>query len=243
MNTHNRQSLDWHSEELSFLNKNKVIKTVTATHDLTLIKKRWAYNTLREVFLTENGYVLKRYTHFPGRKDYRKIWQREHAALERLKGLNTPDSIGYLNVKHSAQITGTLHLRTFLPGSAVDWSNEQTVQNLAAVIAGIHKRHVVILDPQYENFICTHSPTNAVGFIDFGRARVFSSMSFLMLFHIGKDLAKLDISGRLNSRQLETFNQNYQKLMQFSSLQSSVVNFSKSYWLRRRARKYGAAVD
>ncbi|NWN92697.1 hypothetical protein HLV39_14465 [Marinobacter adhaerens] len=241
MNTPNRQSPDWHPEELSFLNKNKVIKTVATTHDLTLIKKRWAYNTLREVFLTENGYVLKRYTHFPGRKDYRKIWQREHDALKRLDGLNTPDSVGYLYVKHSARITGTLHLRTFLPGSAVDWSSEQNVQNLAALIASIHKRHVAILDPQYENFICTHSCPNAIGFIDFGRARVFSSMNFLMLFHIGKDLAKLNINGRLNSRQIETFSQNYQNLMQFSSLQNSVISFSRNYWLRRRARKYGTA--
>ncbi|WP_144823752.1 hypothetical protein [Marinobacter piscensis] len=243
MNTPNRQSPDWHPEELSFLNKNKVIKTVAATHDLALIKKRWAYNTLREVFLTENGYVLKRYTHFPGRKDYRKIWQREHDALKRLEGLNTPDSIGYLNVKHSARISGTLHLRTFLPGSAVDWSNEQSLQSLAALIAGIHKKHVVLLDPQRENFICTHSQPVSLSFIDFGRARVFRGMNPLTLLHIGKDLAKLRTNGELSRTQLEIFNKRYYQLMQFSPLQSSVINFSKNYWLRRRVKKHGKPVD
>ena len=239
MDQDSRRSPSWHPDELAFLSKHWGFEPPDGFSKLTCIKKRWIYNTLREVFLTENGYVIKRYCHFPGRKDYRKVWQREHDALIRLKDFNTPNSMGYVSVNHNAEVTGTLHLRTLLPGSTVNWANEATLKSLAKLIADIHKRHVVILDPQHENFILTHSLQQPVGFIDFGRARVFSGMTPLMLIHIGKDLAKLKIDSRLNYQQFEVFSQYYQQSIQLNVLQNSVVNLSVDYWLRRKMKKRG----
>ncbi|MBL1271837.1 MAG: hypothetical protein COB25_005255 [Oceanospirillales bacterium] len=242
MNDISRQSPGWHPDELAFLGKHRVLQHTGEIPGLTCIKQRWVYNTLREVFLTENGYILKRYSHFPGRKDYRKVWKREHDALCRLGDLNTPDSMGYINVKHNRNLSGTLHLRTLLPGSTVNWATENRVESLAEFMADIHRRHVVTLDPQHENFIDTHNHHHPIGFIDFGRARVFSGMNLPMLLHIGKDLAKLRIDGGLNHRQFEAFSQHYQQCVQFNALQNAIVNLSVGHFLRRRIRTHGRPV-
>lgn len=232
-----RLSPAWHPDELDFLWQQGVLEADTLPQDLTRVKERWIYNTLREVFLTTNGYVLKRYSHFPGRKDYRKVWKREHDALSKLSDLSTPDSMDYISVNHGAGITGVLHLRTLLPGLPAVWQSEDDVKNLADLMARIHQRHVVTLDPQQENFIRTDNREHPVGFIDFGRARVFRSMSPLMLINVGKELAKLGIEGGLSHQQFNVFCRYYQDRMQFNPTQKTIARLSVRYWRNRHARK------
>lgn len=237
MNKTDRLSPAWHPDELDFLRRHRILGADALPQDLTRVKERWIYNTLREVFLTTNGYVLKRYSHFPGRKDYRKVWKREHDALCRLSGLSAPDSMGYIGVNHGAGIAGILHLRTLVPGSPAIWRSEDDLKNLADLMVGIHQRHVVTLDPQQENFIYTGNHEHPIGFIDFGRARVFRTMSPLMLINMGKDLAKLEIEGGLSHQQFSVFSQHYQDRIQFNPAQKTVVQLSVRYWQNRHARK------
>lgn len=237
MNKTDRLSPAWHADELDFLRQQGVMGTDALPQGLTQVKERWIYNTLREVFLTTNGYVLKRYTHFPGRKDYRKVWKREHNALCRLNGLSTPESMGYINVNHGTGIAGILHLRTLVPGSPAVWRSEVSLKNLADLMAGIHQKHVVTLDPQQENFIHTGIDEHPLGFIDFGRARVFRGTSPLMLINVGKDLAKLEIEGGLSHSQFKVFSRHYQDRIQFNPIEKNIVQLSIRYWKNRHTRK------
>ncbi|HLV77804.1 MAG TPA: hypothetical protein VKY53_07785 [Marinobacter sp.] len=227
----------WHPDEVAFLDRHKVISEQAPLSAAVRVKERWIHNTLREVFLTSNGYVLKRYSHFPGRKDYRKVWHREHTALARLSGLPVPRSLGFVSVVHQPGTTSVLHLRTLLAGAPVQWAPTEDMQRLAQLLSAFHKRMVVTLDPQQENFIRLDQTTGELGFIDLGRARVFNGFTPLMLVNVGKELARLSIEGGLSAQQFQSFMQHYLREAAFSTVQHRIVRSSLRYWLKRHARK------
>lgn len=228
---------DWHPDELSFLSRHGLLGSDTALDDLDKVKERWIHNTVREVFLAPGGFVIKRYSHHPGRKDYRKVWKREHTALRRLSGLPVPDSLGYITVSHGHGVTSVLHLRTYMQGAPMSWRSDKDLQDLAELIAAFHDQGVVTLDPQQENFIRTQDPAQPVGFIDFGRARIFRPMSLLMLINVGKELSRLSNEGGLTPPQFEAFLRHYEHAMRYSQGQWAVVQWSYRHWQRRHARK------
>ncbi|PXX89315.1 hypothetical protein DIT71_15550 [Marinobacter vulgaris] len=227
----------WHPDEISFLEQEGALAPGINAIPLERVRERWIHRTLREVFLSPTGYVAKRYCHFPGRKDYRKVWQREHRALVRLRGLNVPQSAGFITVQHSANVTGILHVRSLLPGSGVQWRSNSDIERLADLLSSFHSRLVVTLDPQKENFIFTSLRDRDIGFIDFGRARVFHSRNPLMLFNIGKELAKLGIEGGLTEPQFAAFIGHYDKKTTYSRGQKAIISASMRYWQRRHNRR------
>ncbi|MBJ6138731.1 hypothetical protein [Marinobacter litoralis] len=242
-NTASRLPPAWHPDELHFLEQQGISNANLHAANLTRVKERWIHNTLREVFLSNNGYVLKRYSHFPGRKDYRKVWKREHDALCRLEGLNTPTSKNYISVQHTAGISSTLHVRTLLPGATVSWDSDDDLDHLAKFMSAIHWRYVVTLDPQQENFIRTDNPEYPIGFIDFGRARTYNGMTPFMLINIGKDLAKLSIEGGLTPQQFVTFSNHYNRYINLNPLQDALVRLSIRYWKGRHNRKQNRKIS
>lgn len=228
---------EWHPDEVAFLQHQNVITEQSPLGAVERVKERWIHNTLREVFLTPNSYVLKRYTHFPGRKDYRKVWSREHNALVRLSGLPVPKSLGFAKVAHQPGTTSVLHLRTMLEGAPVQWSPNGDMQRLARLLSAFHKQRVVTLDPQQENFIRLDQSTGELGFIDLGRARVFGGTTPLMLVNVGKELARLSIEGGLSPEQFQLFLSHYQNEADLTPFQQRVVRASLRSWLKRHARK------
>src|SRR5690606_39539356 len=192
---------EWHPDEVAFLQHHDVITEQSPLGAAERVKKRWIHNTLREVFLTSNGYVLKRYTHFPGRKDYRRVWSREHNALVRLSGLPAPKSLGFAKVAHQPGTTSVLHLRTMLEGAPVQWNPHGDMQRLAQLLSAFHKHRVVTLDPQQENFIRLDQSTGKLGSIDLGRARAFRGTTPLMLATVANELTRLRIESGLAREQ------------------------------------------
>jgi len=237
MSEKKRSPLGWHPDETDFLIKHNVVNAQHPLDAIVCVKERWIKNTLREVFLTPNGYVVKRYSHFPGRKDYRKVWVREHSALTKLSGRYTPESFGFVRAVHNSGAISILHLRTLLEGDQVQWNQPDDMAKLAQLLSGFHKQMVVTLDPQQENFIRLHQPSGELGFIDMGRARTFTGVSLLMLVNVGKELARLQTEGGLPQQQFKQFLKHYRKESNFTSTQQDIIKFSMTYWLNRHARK------
>lgn len=237
MNSNRPPRPDWHPDEIGFLKQRGVITDQVELPFLDAIKQRWIHHTLREVFLSDRGFVLKRYSHFPGRKDYRRVWNREHRALSKLQGLPVPQSMGFVSVKHQTGISGVLYLRTLLPGKPVAWESDHQVSQLPDLLAAFHRRGVVTLDPQRDNFILTGNTQQTLGFIDFGRSRVFSRRSLLMLINLGKEFSRLTNEGGLSPEQMAYVLERYRSQMAFSSWQSRIFDRSFEYWQRRHARK------
>lgn len=217
---------EWHAEELRFLTAAGVLgvqKDGLPPDDagITCVKKRWIHSTLRQVYITDNGFVIKRYSHFPGRKDYRLPWRREHRALQRLTGLNVPTTHGYIRVRHSRQTYSHTFVRTLLPGSELSWKSERQIDQAAKLLVSFHRLGVVTLDPSRENFIQTEDGN--IGFIDFGRARTFSRGSPLAPINMGKDLFRLLRTGELSREQFDLFLDRYRFLMAARALRGTAT--------------------
>lgn len=212
------KTLDWHAEELRFLTASGVLEEGATPQDagVNCVKRRWIHNTLRQVYISDNGFVIKRYSHYPGRKDYRLPWRREHRALQRLAGLNVPSTRGYVRVKHSDNVHSHTFVRTLLPGNEMRWTSTAQIDQAAELLVRFHRLGVVTLDPARENFILTHDGN--IGFIDFGRARTFSRSSPLAPLNMGKDLFRLRRTGGLDQQQFSHFVGRYRALMAASAL-------------------------
>lgn len=231
------KSLDWHPEEISFLQKCEVICQTDELGALQPIKVRWIHSTLREVFIAPSGYVLKRFSHFPGRKDFRQVWRREHQALTRLEGLPVPKSLGYIKVRHAAGRHSVLHIKEFIPGRPLESPRGPIIKQIAGLLASFHDRGVVTLDPQPENFIEMLTPGSTIACIDFGRARTFRKRSPLFLFNIGKEMLRLDREGGLSRQQFEAFTRAYRATRTLSELEWGLIHSSYLYWQWRYGRK------
>ena len=108
---------------------------------------------------------------------------------------------------------------------------------LARLISAFHKRMVVTLDPQQENFIRLDQSTGELGFIDLGRARVFNRTTLLMLVNVGKELSRLSLEGGLSAQQFQQFLTHYFEEVDLTPFQHRIVQASLRYWLKRHARK------
>lgn len=203
----------WHQDEQRFLAEAGVVAFNTGRRGdgLTFVKKRWIHKTLRQVYISDNGYVIKRYSHFPGRRDFRMPWRREHRALCRLVGLNVPTSRGHVRVRHGDGVVSYTFVRTLLPGDEMHWKAPEQVTQLAELMAAFHHHDVVTLDPGRDNFV--QGKDGRIGFIDFGRARVFVPGSPLAPPNMAKDLYRLMTYGGLDDIQFSEFLAQYRELL------------------------------
>lgn len=231
---------EWQSAEIEFLLHHGIISDPDHLREFSCVKSRWVYSTLREVLLTPSGHVLKRFTHLPGRRDHRRVWLREHRALQKLGGHHAPRSLGFVTAANPAKKSSTvLYVREMLPGSPIPVMSETTVEKIAELLADFHQRGVVTLDPQPENFIVPEGDPEQLGFIDFGRARCFRSGGLLMLLHIGKEIHRLRIEAGLNQRLFDHFLEAYFSVAKLTPIKHRIVIGSYRYWRKRHGRKYG----
>jgi serine/threonine protein kinase len=152
-----------------------------------LIKRKIKKNIIREVYLYDDM-IVKRFIKMAVLPDIRKIWEMEHRALQRLDGLPTPKTFGYVEKK----INGAreiIYAREFIDGVPLEKFHPEDVQALASAIALIHRRGVIIRDPRLENFVRTSD--KKIIFFDFGRALVFHPKNPLLAYFIGKELARI----------------------------------------------------
>ena len=198
-----------------------------------LLHRRWVYHTLREVWMVDESVVEKRFQHFPGRRDWRPLWQREHRALQHLTGLPVPRSLGW-HRESSAQ--GPVHVlqKTFVPGEPLRTTTVRDATDMGALLAAFHQRLVVNNDPSPTNFVRT--PEGHLACIDFGRSRTFRWRSSYFYFYVGKELARLYRTGLMNCPALwEAFLASYQQHSTLLQHHQKMIRWSFLFW-RWRAR-------
>ena len=214
--------------------------TIASTHadiHFELIKQRWIKRTLREVYIGADKLVVKRFLQYPGIKDYRKPWIREHRALTRLKGLQVPTSYGYHYSRTSEGIPVVIFTRSYIKGKSLSKIDE-TIQTKAAELLGqFHRRGVVTLDPALPNFV--QAENGGLYFLDFGRARTYRFKSVWFYFLIGKELLRLFREAFFHDMdQYRRFEKIYfSRCRELRGWRRTVILRSFTYWKWRYQRK------
>ncbi|BES69906.1 hypothetical protein RE428_09240 [Marinobacter nanhaiticus D15-8W] len=237
MNTTDETTLEWHADECQFLRSHGVISSQTELEGLPPLKSRWIHHTLREVYITPSGYVLKRFCQFPGRKDFRRVWVREHRALVKLEGLPVPRTLGYIRAEHSPGHHSILYVRSCLAGQPLQRIEPTDISKVAVLFAAFHGRGVVTLDPQPENFLHPENEPDKLAFIDFGRARVYRLMNPLLHIAIGKEMLRLTREGQLSADELDQLMARYAVERKIGVLASHLVRLGLGFWRWRYRSK------
>ena len=157
----------------------------TVWSDLELIKRRQRKETLREVYVEGEQRLFKRYIINTKTVFYSRPWALEAKALEQAKGLPVPKYLAtYAGLgEHGYQ--EFVFERTFLPGTRIDLVSAKVVEEMAKLLAALHRRGIVTHDATIDNFI--QSPTRSLCFIDFGKARIHRLPFY---YDIGSELAR-----------------------------------------------------
>lgn len=165
------------------------VRSVLASGRLSLLQRREVRGTLREVFLTGDGYVVKRYTHGGPPPRFRRPWVLEHRALSRLRGQGAPAPVGYLVDKQEGTVQATL-VRRYVEGKPVGGIDRALASEIAALLARFHAAGVTTDDAHRHNFI--HDSDGDLVFLDFGRARTFGRRNPLLLAGVAVDLHRFN---------------------------------------------------
>lgn len=204
---------------------------------LELKRQRWVKNTLRQVYIAGQRRVIKCFFHYPGRRDRRRPWVQEDRALRALSGLNVPESHGYFKTRLDTGIPAVVYVKAHIKGEFLEKVSPETATAMGKLLAQFHDRGVVTLDPSLSNFIRSHD--GILGFIDFGRARVYPRKGVIFQVMVGKEFFRIF---------RESFFQDPELLNRFKisyySHRSTVRNNEKliaeksfGYWKKRHQKK------
>ncbi len=161
------------------------VRRVLATGNWTLLQTRNVRGVHREVFLTGDGHVVKRYTHDSRAPLIRRPWVQEHRALSRLQGQGAPLPVGYVSERSAGRLRVSL-VRHFVSGAPVGILEASVLEEIANLMARFHEAGVTTDDAHRHNFI--RGANGDLVFLDFGRARVFSRHSPLLFAGVAVDL-------------------------------------------------------
>jgi hypothetical protein len=165
----------------------EVERILDAARHAENVRTRRRRDALREVFVLDQRFVLKRFTWDPGTQHPRPLWKIEHEALSRLEGLPFPRSVGYRRRDHDKKAIME-YVRSYLPGSPVDCFGLVEARQAARLLAAAHARGVVTDDALKGNFLTLQD--GDLGFVDLGRARVYPRPTPAMVLFVGRELAK-----------------------------------------------------
>ncbi len=197
------------------------VRRILASGHRTLIHRREVRGVLREVFLTDDGHVLKRYSHNGPPPRFRQPWIMEYRALHRLAGRGAPRVIGYVTETTDRGVRAIL-ARRFLPGDAIGAVDPALATAIAALLATFHCDGVTTDDAHLQNFI--RLPEGGLAFLDFGRARTFFPWSPLLLAGIAVDLHRfLRASVKSDSQIRRRFLDEYFRQCPFGPIRRSLI--------------------
>lgn len=228
---------DWSPEEIRFLSDIGAIDHPGQIEDVELIKRRWVYRTLREVFRTPNGFILKRYANAPGRNDMRRVWQREDGALRELAGLPVPNTSGFVQFRNHWGKQSILYARSLVPGSPITDINQPLLEKIGHLLASFHRRGIITQDASPDNFLLEENTDQTLWFIDFGRARHYRSANALYWTSIGKEFALLQYHFGLSSAQMASLLAAYWQQSSHSQLAQAFILWRFHRLQRRYVRR------
>jgi tRNA A-37 threonylcarbamoyl transferase component Bud32 len=169
-----------------WFNKNaESVRRILATGQWTLLQTRHVRGVHREVFLTGDGHVVKRYTHEGRPPLIRRPWIQEHRALSRLQGQGAPLPVGYIS-EVSAGRRRVILVRHYVEGAPVKAIEASILEEIAALLVRFHDAGVTTDDAHRHNFI--RNANGNLVFLDFGRARIFARHSPLLFAGVAVDL-------------------------------------------------------
>lgn len=169
-----------------WFNKNAAsVRRVLATGQWTLLQTRRVRGVHREVFLTGDGHVVKRYTHEGRPPLIRRPWVQEHRALSRLQGQGAPLPVGYIS-EMSGGRRQVILVRHYVEGAPVEAIEASILEEIANLMVRFHDAGVTTDDAHRHNFI--RNANGSLVFLDFGRARVFSRHNPLLFAGVAVDL-------------------------------------------------------
>ena len=177
-----------HPESLDAVNGDAVERVISGARRRENVRTRQREDALREVFVLDDAYVLKRFTWEAGGPIPRRLWRTEHEALARVQGLPLPVSIGY-RPRSADGLRIMEYVRTYLPGSPIEAFGLREARQAGQLLAAIHHRRVVTDDALKGNFL--RLPDGTLGFVDMGRARVYRRTTPAMTTFVGRELAKV----------------------------------------------------
>jgi len=215
------------------------VRRVLATDGWTLVRDRTPGGVHREVFLTGDGHVVKRFTHPGAPPRFRRPWVVEHRALVRLDGRGAPRPVGYVLDEAEGRVTATL-VRNYLEGEPVGPLDDGLVSEIASLLAGFHEAGVATNDAHLSNFV--RMPDGNLGFLDFGRARVFSRANPLLYAGVAMELHRFKRATlKQDERRWEAFLAAYFRQSPFGGFGDRLVRALLAidmwrYGLRKRGR-------
>ena len=159
-----------------------------------LLRERQAGETLRSVFRLDASHVAKRFLIPISSRSHRRPWLAEDVALRRLDGNGAPRSFGWFE-EIDADHRVVWLVKEYVEGSPISAFSSADLPAVARLMARIHDRRIVTDDAHPGNFIRT--PDGHLAFLDFGRAKIFSSCEPRLDFVVGWELAKLRREGFL----------------------------------------------
>lgn len=181
------------ADSLATNNMHDIFHTVLAAHDeWNPIKARESSAGFRDVFVYQNQYLIKTYTIEVHHRDNRWPWEREHAALLRLKGLPVQQSYGYQRMRVGSA-DRVVHMKSYIIGSVVDTFNRHTAKQAANLLARMHERGVVTENAQPQNFAI--GTDDELYCVDLGRALSLKPFSIPLYYFAGRELAKFRRNG------------------------------------------------
>jgi serine/threonine protein kinase len=213
--------------------------------EIRLVRRRRKKNVLREIFFYE-GLVVKRFVRLGRFWDARPVWRMEDQALRRLSGHPFPATYGYRETTFRGA-KEILYAREFVDGVPVERIDDRDLSGLAHLMAWIHHRGVLTCDPAPDNFI--RKEDGSLLFIDFGRAKVIADRGVRYLYHLGKELARIQHHALSSDKQrFERFYAVYRKKTGLSVPRQAFVDSVRRLWAlrwrlrqRRRLRRTGPA--
>jgi tRNA A-37 threonylcarbamoyl transferase component Bud32 len=199
----------------------EIVRRILATEGWTLLQRRDVRKVRREVFLTGDGYVVKRYLHFSRPPRIRCPWTLEHRALGRLQGEGAPLPVGYVLDTAEGRPRATL-VRRFVAGEPLEALDQSVVGEIASLLAWFHDAGVTTDDAHRHNFIRTGR--GRLVFLDFGRARIFTRGNPLLFAGIAVDLHRFYRAAlKRNDDLWEVFLQDYFRQSPFGPAANSLI--------------------
>lgn len=152
---------------------------------LRVIFDRRDKNTVRNVYVLDERVLIKTFTEHPGKRDRKKPWIQEHTALQWLKGLPVPESLGCDTVPRRDGRTMFVLRKTYLPGAPLETLDAQSIRRFAELMGAMNAIGVVANDPARANVL--QQTGGGLAMFDFGKAKCFRWKTPYFWWYLGKE--------------------------------------------------------
>lgn len=206
----------------------------TSNNEIILLHRKKKKNIFLEIYRYQQT-TVKRFIKTASFPDMRKVWEMEHKALQKLSGLPVPNSYGFKinKLKGAKEI---IYIREFIEGETIENFTTPDMKPLATIMARIHERGVITRDPAPENFI--RATNGEPVFIDFGRAALLNPKNPLIIYYVGKELARVHHHALQDSPVLyKRFYNHYMNTSDMGPVKTRLANFISRIWYKRISRR------